>query len=272
MLTYLTARQSAAGIATALGLAIASTQHPGYANPRPLPFTYSYETLARGESEVEQYVDATPLRALSEDGETKLWEPRWRLQTEYEHGISDRLELGLYVVLQSDPGQPLFVDGTKQRLRLRLAEQGDWPLDVALYGEVSEFHDELEFEEKLILSRRLGSARIVTNLVLEQAFEYYSGAPELSFNPTAGITYELNPSIHLGLEYWMQSTLGSQDPADFNAATHHYLGPALMWNFGRFWYAAAAYYRLSQTSRRTELDDAFGHLWFRSVIGIDVGG
>ena len=33
------------------------------ANPRPLPFTYVYETLAEGDAELEQYGDLTPVRA-----------------------------------------------------------------------------------------------------------------------------------------------------------------------------------------------------------------
>ena len=67
------------------------------ANPRPLPFTYPYETLPEGEMEVEQYVDTTPVRALS----TATGQPGWinifRLQTEFEYGLTDRLELGLYL-------------------------------------------------------------------------------------------------------------------------------------------------------------------------------
>ena len=34
-----------------------------WANPRPLPFTYPWETLGEGALEIEQYVDMTPVRA-----------------------------------------------------------------------------------------------------------------------------------------------------------------------------------------------------------------
>src|SRR5262249_42586085 len=106
-----------------------------WANPRPLPFTYPYETLSEGQAEIEQYVDAPALRVGS--GGKRVWEPWYRLQTEYEYGISDRLELGLYLVFENEPGGALSFDGPKQRLRLRLAEEGRWPLDVALYGEIA---------------------------------------------------------------------------------------------------------------------------------------
>src|SRR5262249_58078484 len=105
------------------------------------------------EMEIEQYIDTTPLKTGDpKDPGGQVWDQRYVLQTEFEYGITDRLELGLYLVFANDTGGPLAFDGTKQRLRFRLAEQGEWPIDVALYGEVAEFHDEFELEEKVILS------------------------------------------------------------------------------------------------------------------------
>jgi hypothetical protein len=257
----------------ALGIAVASRE--AAANPRPLPFTYPYETLPEGEAELEQYVDATPVRSLSEDGKEKLWEPKYRLQTEYEYGITDRLELGLYFVFANDPGGPIFFDGTKQRLRLRLAEQGDWPVDVALYGEVSEFHDELELEEKVIVAKRFGPMRVIANLWMEESFEHYAGSPELVFNPTAGVTYEVSPMLHVGAEYWLHAPLENDEPAEdeaaaFNREPHHYLGPAIMLNWGKVWWSNALYYRLDHASRKLDVGDEFGHVWIRSVLGISL--
>src|SRR3954471_9855308 len=98
------------------------------ANPRPLPFTYPYETLPAEEAEIEQYVDLTPVRVIDTadpSGKATTWDQQYALQTELEYGITDRLELGLYLVFANDAGGPLAFDGLKQRLRLRLAEQGD---------------------------------------------------------------------------------------------------------------------------------------------------
>src|SRR5262245_48710528 len=89
--------------ATALILAFATAAH---ANPRPLPFTYQHETLPQGSTEVEQFVDFVPLRALSASGGT---DPVWMLGTqfitEFEVGLTDRLELGLYVTYVPRPGE-----------------------------------------------------------------------------------------------------------------------------------------------------------------------
>jgi hypothetical protein len=251
------------------------------ANPRPLPFTYPYETLPEGEAEIEQYVDTTPLRSADEGG-TRIWEPSYVLQTEYEYGITDRLELGLYLVFANDAGGPLVFDGTKQRLRFRLAEQDQWPVDVALYGEVAEKHDEFELEEKIIVTKRFGDVRLMTNLWFEQGFERYQGEPEFVANPTLGVTGQITPSFHVGAEYWMHAKLGEEEEAapaatpaeqevqEFNDAAHHYLGPAVSLQFGKLWWSTAAYLRLDQMKRATEIGDKFGHVWVRTVIGLSL--
>src|SRR4051794_5607646 len=94
------------------------------ANPRPLAMTYPFETLPKGSTEVEQIVDLTPVKAFDTSGaeQTIL---RSILTTEFEHGLTDRLELGLYFQFSNDPGSgtgdaPLRFDGIKQRLRWRL--------------------------------------------------------------------------------------------------------------------------------------------------------
>ena len=99
--------------------------------------------------------------------------PAWILasqfQTEIEYGLTDRLELGLYLTLAPmDPSvmfAPSMPEGTgvKQRLRYRFADAGRWPVDVAVYGEVTENQREIELEGKVILQRRLGPFRIAAN-------------------------------------------------------------------------------------------------------------
>jgi len=255
-------------------LGIWASAREASANPRPLPFSYPYETIPEGEAEIEQYVDATPLRIVNPDNPARrVWDARYQLQTEFEYGITDRLELGLYMVYAADPGGPLGFDGVKQRLRLRLAEQGQWPVDIGLYGEVAEMHDELELEERVIIARRFNKVRVMANLWLEQAFERYKGDPELFVRPTLGMTGELSPTVHVGGEYWMNAQLGAEDQAegdDFNRHTQHYIGPAVSLQFGKLWWTTGAYLRLNDMSRSTELGDKYGHAWIRSVVGLSI--
>lgn len=244
------------------------------ANPRALPFTYPTESLPEGEIEFEQFVDLTPVRGLNLEGERSL-QPLAVLTTELEYGITDALELGLYLQLSSDPSlgtgvTPVFLDGVKQRLRYRLADPGEWPVDVAFYGEVAELHDELELEGKVLLQRRFGPFRVATNLVLEHEL-YYSGEREWVFAPTLGVTWSPRASFSLGLEGFLHMEFGNPEAeGSFNAAPHLFVGPAVMYQWKRLWLSAGAYVRTDSWNRPAQDGDAFGRVWTRAIVGLSI--
>ena len=85
-----------------------------------LPFTYPSESLPNGASEMEQYFDLTPTHFYDSQG-SKVWTVKSVITTEYEYGISNKLELGLYLELSNDPSTqglsstpPMTFDGIKQ--------------------------------------------------------------------------------------------------------------------------------------------------------------
>ena len=203
-----------------------------HANPRPLPFTYQSETLPAGAVEVEQFVDLVPVRAVSPSAEP-VWLLTSQFQTEFEVGLTDKLELGLYISLVPQYGDsfnqtPVMQNGNgfKQRLRYRLADAGAWPIDVALYGEVTESDREIELEGKIILQRRIGRVRVITNLWAEREL-YFDGRREWVLNPTLGATAELSPRYHVGAEGWLRSEYPDSggSPRVFNLGPHVYVGP-----------------------------------------------
>lgn len=248
------------------------------ANPRPLPFTYQYETLGKGELEVEQFTDVAPLYAWDSEHRSVL-EPAYTLTTEVEYGLTDRLELALYAVMKNEPyesgaGAPLIFDGLKQRLRYRIGREGQLPIDIALYFEVAELHDEIELEEKIILQKRFGALKAIANLWVEQGFER-GGEIAFYFKPTVGLVYELNESATIGAEYWMHSELGlngeeeeesAQD--EWNHAPHHFIGPAVSLRFEKLWWTTGVYGRLDDFDRVIRPGDKFGRAWVRTAIGI----
>jgi hypothetical protein len=255
------------------------------ATPQPLPFTYVYETLPKGSLELEQYADYTPLRLLGPDGQTGVPYGASQFQTEFEYGITDRLELGLYVTIAPTTNAvqnvPDLTEGTgiKERLRLRLAEEGQWPVDVGLYGELVENERELELEAKIILQRRIGDLRIVANLWGEREYERFSiHQGDWIINPTLGLTYQVTPVFHPGVEGWMRAEYpDSKPPRTFNLGPQAYVGPTMMFDFGNFWWSTGVYYRVTHVDRPlfdgfsaggiTE-PDAFGHVWIRMIIGL----
>ena len=65
------------------------------ASPRPLPFSYPYETLPEGKLEVEQYTDLVPIRVERENPDGTLdgvFGVRSILQTELEYGLTDHID------------------------------------------------------------------------------------------------------------------------------------------------------------------------------------
>lgn len=250
------------------------------ANPRPLPFTYPHEQLVEGATELEQFVDFTPAKAIriggEHDGETKTY-GMFQFQTEFEHGITDRLELGLYItyapaapVDYAQTPLPFQGNGMKQRLRYKLAETGVWPIDVSLYGELAENEREIEVEAKIILQRRIGIARIMANLTAEQEF-YYDSDLDFILAPSAGVTFEVTPSFQPGIEWWMRAEYPLEDaPANrpFGLGPQHYVGPALLLQMGPLWWTNGVYLRVSDFDHTLSPGETpYGKLWVRSVIG-----
>ncbi len=244
------------------------------ATPKPLPFSYGVDTNPKGQGEVEQYVDLVPLWGISTTGAPVRFLAS-QLQTEVEYGLTNRVELGLYATVIPQPSccatgyAPTLTEGngSKQRVRWRLADQGDWPIDVALYGEVTENDQELELEAKVILERRFGHLRVIANAWVEYEL-YFNGQREFVLNPTAGMTYQVSPNVFPGIEYWMRAELGPNFGHSFNAGPHHYIGPTMRLVFGNFFWTTGLYMRASNIGYELVAGvDAYGPIWFKSLVG-----
>lgn len=270
-------------VAAAAAAAVIAAPSRAAANPRPLPFSYPYETLPAEALEVEQYADLIPVRVLRElpDGTTEgVVSVRSQLQTELEYGLTDRLEIALYFTFRQggSSGTPfLRFQGLKQRVRYRFAEQGEWPVNVGVYLEIAELHNELEFEEKILLSRRFGPVNLVANLWIEQEWYFQTAEKKHIYNPTLGVTYELSPRLSLGAEYWVRGRFDSdRGPTDMDGTTDpttstvHYAGPTLLLQAKKVWLAAGAYARLDQLGAGVTVGDPFGKVWIRALLGIDL--
>jgi hypothetical protein len=248
-----------------------------HANPRPLPFSYQHEQLGKGESELEQFIDFSPTRALAIPSGDLAWYGLTSFTTEFETGLTDRLELGLYVTFApAAPGdftstpQALDGNGMKQRLRYALAPSGEWPIDVSLYGELAENEREIEIELKVLLQRRFRFARLIANLSAEREF-YFDGHHDIVLNPSAGLTFDPIPLFQPGIEYWLHAEFPEEDPphpVPFGLKPHSYLGPTALLQFGRVWWTNGFYFRVSNLNHTLEAGETFGNVWFRSVIGV----
>ncbi|HET9627745.1 MAG TPA: hypothetical protein VFP84_40585 [Kofleriaceae bacterium] len=260
--------------------ALLATTATSHANPRALPFTYTTDTLGPGGVEIEQYVDVDPVRTQDALTGAKQYYLPTAFFTEVEIGLAERLELGLYMTFVPDAGEefsgkaifPGEGNGLKQRLRYIFANPGEWPVDVGVYGEVSENEREIELEGKLLLQRRFDRLRVALNISGESEW-YFSSQHEWTLNPSAGITYEVTPKFHVGLDSWMRGeypTNPKPKVRPFGLGPQTYVGPAVMTNFGRLWWAVGAYVRVTDTGHDLQVGEPYGPVYFRSMIGYDL--
>jgi hypothetical protein len=244
------------------------------ATPHPLPFSYTWETLNNDQLEVEQYVDLTPVKLQQEqaDGTLKgVFDLGSTLITEIEYGLTDRIEGGFYFQFKQDAGGQLGFDGIKQRLRFRLGQPGG--LDVGLYIELAELHDEIELEEKLLLQYRTGKLNFVANLWIEQEYEFQKEELELVANPTAGVVYQFSPKFLGGIEYWGRGKIELEEEemeGGEEAPFVHYLGPTFLAQRGNISLSLGAYLRLDNLGDGSKVDDPFGKLWFRTLLAVQL--
>jgi len=266
-------------LAVAIGLFCSALSLVAAANPHPLPYSYPYQTLPKGRVEVEEIADLIPMRVAreKEDGtRDAVTAVRSQLQTELEIGVSDRLELALYFSFHQSATADtpaMRFDGMKQRLRYRFAEEGDLPLDMGVYLEVAELYNEIEIEEKLLLSKRFGYLTTVCNLWVEQEYYFQTQEWKLIYNPTLGATYEFSPNLMLGLEYWARGRFNKSDAqtvanSDSPTAARHYLGPTILLQSGEAWWSTGVYARLDNLTQSAQAEDPYGKVWIRTMVGL----
>ena len=230
------------------------------ANPRPLPFTYQVPTLGAGELELEQIVDAVVVEVADEAGDSYKG-IRFQLTTELEVALSDRWELGFYWVGAQPASGPFVFDGLKQRIRGRFADEGEWPIDVGIYLEVVEKHDEIEFEQKILLGRRFGDLLAALNLSIEQEIELAEGDVELVYNPSLGVSYAVTPAVNLGVEMWMKGEF------EGDAGPEIYVGPTVMGMLGDSFFTLGLYGHVAGTTDGGP-GETYGDFWARAMVGI----
>lgn len=189
-----------------------------HADGRRYVWTYEYQTLPRGEVELESYTEFSHLETDSGRQASTT------LQYEYEIGMNNRFDVGIYQKFKQDFDAPLAYDGFKIRMRYRLGEKHKWFMDPLIYVEYKDnaVFDQSVLETKLILSRDFKRINVSLNPVVE--FEFEEDETEVKFEYAAGLSYRLHPIVSLGLE-----TKGNADG--------FYWGPTISHGKDDLWFA-----------------------------------
>lgn len=221
--------------------------HPAHADRRIFGWSYPYMTLPAGGFELEHYLDAAFSPADDPGTATEVEDalrPAWRHQVEAEYALTDRWDFGLYQVFRQAPYAGLTYQGTKLRSRYRFVDQGVWPVDVAVYGEVTYYGDEVGFEEILILGRTFGALELVVNAKVEQGIPLDDGAVEHEIVPSFGAGWHFDETVAVALEYQGEVGFEAGEAGDMV----HFVGPSVSVAGRRFWWTLAYGHQVSGLS------------------------
>jgi hypothetical protein len=218
----------------AVAVFIAFVVVPAWADQRNYVWTYEYGTVSKGNAEIEFYQTGVmkdkDVRSASD----------WTQQLELEYGITDRLDVGIYQVYSQAADTPsMTYEGFKLKARYRVAEKNELPVDVLFYLEHEQSTIEGRiFEGKLILAKDLGRFNLAYNQIYERSYE--TGRGEHGY--AAGVSYEIVPWFHVGVE-----SKGSYTEGEFAA------GPTLAWIGNRIWANLGAVYALNNKTNDREV-------------------
>ncbi len=210
------------GISGALALLLAAPA--ARADRRTFIRAYEYATQPKGNLEFELWNDIEAPKSGFDDATLTH-------RIELEYGITDHWDLALYHVFASAPGESFHFDSWRLETRYRLAEKGEWPIDVMLYLEAErpgDFKAPWELEEKLILEKDFGALGLVANLVAEQKVLHAGEGHNWEID--LGARYEVSPALRLGVEGWtVQETVAG------NTAGAWFLGPTFSVATAKIW-------------------------------------
>ena len=142
---------------------------------------------------------------------------------------------------------------------------------MSLYGEVVEKRAEIELEAKVNLQRRIGRLRVMANLTAEREF-YFDGRHEWVLNPAGGVTYEVLPPFHPGVEYWMRAEFPAASRAAERSRSVRTTtsGRPMLFNFGRLWWSSGALLPSERRRARAGARRRVGHIWLRTIVGMSL--
>ena len=182
-------------------LLIAALCNSSYADRRYFARSYLAYTLPMGAFEFELW-NTTKIGKGS--GYYYQYQPRF----EFEYGVTDRLSASLYLNFNQITAENNSFDSknftfssTSLELRYRLTNPDEIFIDPAIYFEFAYGGDEIEYEAKAIFSKRLGDFISAINFNGEIEREVIESKSESVFEVTAGLMYEFNQNVALGLEF-----------------------------------------------------------------------
>lgn len=216
---------------------------------RRFAFTYETVTQPKGVLELENWVTWRHQDVKgSKDSDV------FRFRHEIEYGITDRLQLGVYLFDwqyddQDSEGNKARWQASGLELIYSLTNPTTDFIGSAIYGEVLVGEHSLELEGKLLLQKNFGPLRVAYNLVLEAEWEgdKFGDFEERNgeFKQTLGVSYDLSKSFSIGAEVVHEIGLPDWSEAGDSVV---YAGPNASVRFGKMFVTATALFQVTDVA------------------------
>jgi len=240
------------------------------ADRRYFGWSYTAYTLPQGAFELEVW---NTWSIEKEMGYYYQFQPRF----EFEYGVVDRLTASLYFNFNqikaegnSFESKSFTFNSTSIELRYRFTEQNEIFIDPALYFEFAYGGDEIEYEAKALLSKRINNLLAVLNINGEIEREIIESETDSKFEVTAGMMYEIIPSLALGIEFRNHRNYEHIYEEEKNQAS--FLGPTLNFQTKSFYLTMSFLPQISGNPTTSGNLELIGHekYEFRTILGIDL--
>jgi hypothetical protein len=208
---------------------VATSAREARADRRTMIRAYEFQTQPKGNLELELWNDVEAPRTAFADSVIVT-------RVELEYGLTDRWDAALYHVFaqggpQGQGPQPFHFDSWRLETRYRLAEKGEWPIDVMIYGELerpADFNQPFITEEKLIFEKDFGRFALVANLAGEQ--HLFRADLGRTWEVDFGARYEVMPQLRVAAELWTTQEFIGPD-----VSRNYYLGPSVSVATQKLW-------------------------------------
>ena len=220
------------------------------AGERHFANVYETTTAKKGELELENWVTWQTRRGHGDN--TNLW----KFRHEIEYGITDRLQLGIYLANWTLARDATHRDSaryqsTSAEFIYRMTNPTTDALGSALYLEVRGGHDIFALEGKLLLQKNIGPWVIAWNGVLEAEWE----GPGLNervgtLEQTFGVSYEVTPKFSAGAELVHEVSFDDWSKSGPNIL---FAGPNVSLRFKRGFVTAATLFQCTGLTDEPEI-------------------
>lgn len=195
------------------------------ADQRSYVWTYEYLTLSRGEAELEYYFTIS-----APDSSNMKTNVTTQHKIEYEVGMTDHFDFGIYQVFQQAPGEAFRYEAFQLRARYRIGKKGQYLVDSLLYLEYEGVPDfsAHAIEAKWVLAKDVGRFNIAVNPTMEVIL---GDEDEVEFECVAGINFKTSDMLTIGME-----AKGGE--------AGNYLGPVIAHGNGMYWSTLGTAFRV----------------------------